>query len=84
LIRPGRVDFKQCIGHLTSYQVEHLLTRFYPAASPTDIEFFLRQVEQLTENYSKQLSAAQLQGFFMHHKESLKEMRDHFSDLARF
>ena len=84
LIRPGRVDFKQFIGPLTSYQVEHMLTRFYPAASSTDIEGFLRQVDQVTENYSKELSAAQLQGFFMHHKESLGEMREHLGDLARF
>ena len=84
MIRPGRVDFKQYIGPLTAYQVEHMLTRFYPEASPADVELLLRQVEQLTENYSKHLSAAQMQGFFMHHKESLKEMQEHFSDLARF
>jgi mitochondrial chaperone BCS1 len=83
LIRPGRVDSKQFIGPLTSYQVEHILTRFYPSASCTDIAGFRRQVEQVTENFSKELSAAQSQGFFMHHKESLGEMREHLGDLAR-
>ena len=83
LIRAGRVDLKQYIAPPTSYEVEDMLTRFYPSASCTDIAGFLRQVGQVTENYSKELSAAQSQSFFMHHKESLGEMRGYLGDLAR-
>ena len=60
-----------------------MLTRSSSLASLTDIAGFLRQVEQLTENCSKELSVTQPQGFFRHHKESLGAMRDHFGDWAR-
>ncbi|CAF1609621.1 unnamed protein product [Rotaria magnacalcarata] len=74
LIRPGRVDHKEYIGPLTSNQVERMLTRFYPQSTHNEINQFLTQIEQLTDNYSKQLSAAQLQGFFMHNKDSIKDV----------
>ncbi len=76
MIRPGRVDYKQYIGPLTPYQVEHMLIRFYPELTRDEINRFLSEMNNLTENYSKQYSAAQLQGFFMHNKNSIKDVFD--------
>jgi ATP-dependent Zn protease len=77
LIRPGRVDYKQYIGPLTSYQTEQMLIRFYPEANRQEIDEFQQRIHKLTKNYSKDISAAQLQGFFMQNKESLTQMFKH-------
>ncbi|CAF0765685.1 unnamed protein product [Adineta steineri] len=81
LIRPGRVDFKQYIGPLTADQTERMLIRFYPHLTRDEMNEFLKQIEQLTDNYSKPLSAAQLQGFFMHNKESIKHVFENIQQL---
>lgn len=82
LIRPGRVDFKQFIGPLTAYQVELMLMRFYPQATRDQVDQFLVEIAKISENYQKDLSAAQLQGFFMHNKESLQHVFDHLKQLS--
>lgn len=82
LIRPGRVDFKQFIGPLTPYQVELMLMRFYPQSTRDQVDQFLGEVAKISENYKKELSAAQLQGFFMHNKESLQHVFDHLKQLS--
>lgn len=51
-----------------------MLIRFYPESTRTEIDQFLDQMKLLTNNYSKDLSAAQLQGFFMHNKDSLDDV----------
>ena len=84
LIRPGRVDFKQFIGSLTPHQVEHMLLRFYPESTREDIDRFLLRMKQLTANYSNDLSAAQLQGFFMHNKQSIEHVLTHFNQSNPF
>ncbi|CAF2796704.1 unnamed protein product [Rotaria sp. Silwood2] len=81
LIRPGRVDYKHYIGPLTAYQVERMLIRFYPQSTRNEIDQFLNEIERLTDNYSKQLSAAQLQGFFMYYKDSIKQVFDNIDQL---
>ena len=81
LIRPGRVDYKQYIGPLTAYQVEHMLIRFYPELARDEINRFLHEMNNFTENYSKPLSAAQLQGFFMHNKDSIKDVFDNLKSI---
>ena len=67
---------------MTAYQVEHMLMRFYPQATRDQVEQFLAEIEKMTENYRKELSAAQLQGFFMHNKESLQHVFDHLKHLS--
>jgi chaperone BCS1 len=76
LIRPGRVDYKQYIGPLTSYQIEHMLIRFYPELTRDKINQFLNEIK-----YSKEFSAAELQGFFMYNKDSIKDVFDNIKDL---
>jgi chaperone BCS1 len=81
MIRPGRVDYKQYIGPLTAYQVEHMLIRFYPELARNEINRFLNEINDLTKNYSKPLSAAQLQGVFMHNKDSIEDVFENLKSI---
>lgn len=64
LVRPGRVDVKEYIGFCTEPQLKKMFTRFYQTVSPDLPEKFARNV--LAQ--SKNVSAAQIQGYFMRHK----------------
>jgi len=64
LIRPGRVDLMQFIGHSTESQCIQMFRRFYPDSDPQLAMEFARQITQL----GVEVSAAQLQGFFMFYK----------------
>ena len=64
LIRPGRIDLKQLIGHASSSQLVKMYSRFYPTDS-------LDKAERFAEEIIKQgrpVSLAQVQGLFMFHK----------------
>ena len=65
LIRPGRVDVKREISHVTSAQLSTMFSRFYPEA-PAEMaaEFAAAATETQTN-----LSAAQVQALFMFYKE---------------
>lgn len=61
LIRPGRVDIKECLDYATTYQIEKLFLKFYPGE------------ETLAKQFSstlppKSISMAQLQAHFLQHK----------------
>ncbi|BES95347.1 unnamed protein product [Nesidiocoris tenuis] len=64
LVRPGRVDVKEYIGFCTEPQLKKMFTRFYQTVSPDLPDKFARNV--LAQ--SKNVSAAQIQGYFMRHK----------------
>ncbi len=66
LIRPGRVDVKQEIGYAEADQIERMFRRFYPQESDTNARRFARNVSNLGELKS----IAQIQGYFMLHKNS--------------
>ena len=66
LIRPGRVDVKQEIGYAEADQIERMFRRFYPQESDTNARQFARDVSNLGELKS----IAQIQGYFMIHKNS--------------
>ncbi len=61
LIRPGRVDVKQYIGHATEYQLYGMFKNFYPEEDEKLAQEFAKRVLEI----SKQISTAQIQGFFM-------------------
>lgn len=63
LIRPGRVDVRQYIGHVTQQQLRSLFDRFYPGHDTTAEKFSVAASQS-----PKPLSAALVQGFFMFHK----------------
>lgn len=66
LIRPGRVDNIQFIGHCTQHQLQTMFTRFYPDQTQETAALFAAEVCKL----GCPVSAAQVQGFFMWYKHS--------------
>jgi chaperone BCS1 len=70
LIRPGRVDYKQYIGFCTRYQLISMFRNFYPKAEDSVLaEEFADELERL----GGEVSAAQIQGFFMFYKHSAQK-----------
>ena len=73
LIRPGRVDFQMLVNYCDQHQAKLLYERFYPSTGITkdNAEKFVNSLYLPDENdYNKelQISAAQLQGYFMQYK----------------
>ncbi|XP_076662357.1 mitochondrial chaperone BCS1 [Halictus rubicundus] len=73
LVRPGRVDVKEYIGWCTTTQVEQMFLRFYKDN--------VDQANQLAKKFSedvlsrkRNISPAQIQGFFMFHKNDPHDM----------
>ncbi|XP_061465298.1 mitochondrial chaperone BCS1 isoform X3 [Rhineura floridana] len=64
LVRPGRVDLKQYVGHCSQWQLGRMFQRFYPAQSAAAAEQFAKQALSASD----QISAAQVQGHFMLYK----------------
>ncbi|KAJ7405245.1 Mitochondrial chaperone BCS1 [Willisornis vidua] len=64
LVRPGRVDLKQYMGHCSRWQLSCMFQRFYPEQPLAAAEQFAEQALAV----SKQISAAQVQGHFMLYK----------------
>lgn len=64
LIRPGRVDLKEYVGYCSHWQLTQMFQRFYPGQAPSLAETFAERVLQATN----QISPAQVQGYFMLHK----------------
>ncbi|XP_035903977.1 mitochondrial chaperone BCS1 [Anopheles stephensi] len=67
LIRPGRVDVKEYVGHCTRHQMEHMFRRFYTG---TDAETNARLFAERVAADGRNVSPAQIQGYFMVHKMS--------------
>lgn len=67
LIRPGRVDLKEFVGHCTRHQLEQMYRRFY---NGPEVETFATQFADNVEKFVKPVSPAQVQGYFMTHKTS--------------
>jgi chaperone BCS1 len=68
LIRPGRVDVKEYLGHATPYQIREMFLRFYGGPEERAQEF-----AQLMERSGRTVSTALLQGLFVSHKERPEE-----------
>ncbi|PNF40850.1 Mitochondrial chaperone BCS1 [Cryptotermes secundus] len=71
LIRPGRVDVKEFIGYCSREQLELMFLRFYRGEeSATLASSFANSVLK----FKKPVSPAQIQGYFMFHKENKEEV----------
>ncbi|XP_046668964.1 mitochondrial chaperone BCS1 [Homalodisca vitripennis] len=70
LIRPGRVDVKEYIGHCSSHQIQQMFYRFYKTA---DIDA-AQKLSAAILAHSKPVSAAQIQGYFMLYKHSAPDI----------
>ncbi|XP_023325118.1 mitochondrial chaperone BCS1 [Eurytemora carolleeae] len=66
LIRPGRVDIIQYIGYCSQQQLKQMFSRFYPMENDARAEIFASKVCEL----GIEISAAQVQGYFMWFKKS--------------
>lgn len=79
LIRPGRVDLKEFIGHCTRYQLEQMYRRFYDG--PDLIDFAARFADNVLK-HNRPVSPAQIQGYFMIHKLSdQQKVLDNIADI---
>ncbi|XP_066603199.1 mitochondrial chaperone BCS1 [Prorops nasuta] len=67
LIRPGRVDVKEYIGWCSFEQIEQMFLRFYKNQDKPACDF-ARQFAECIVDYKKNVSPAQIQGFFMFYK----------------
>ena len=72
LIRPGRVDIIQYIGYCSQQQLKQMFSRFYPMENDARADIFASKVCEL----GIQISAAQVQGYFMWFKNSPQEAID--------
>lgn len=74
LIRPGRVDFKEYVGYCSRFQLEQMFKRFYGNgdASQQDTGYHRRFADRVIAT-KKNVSPAQIQGYFMLHKLSREE-----------
>ena len=77
LIRPGRVDSIEFIGHCSRYQAQQMFANFYPHEPREQSEIFADQVTGL----GCPVSAAQVQGYFMWFKNKPDEA---ISNVWRF
>ena len=66
LIRPGRIDVKREISHVTSSQLASMFIRFYPDSPPEMAREFAAEALKTQDA----LSAAQVQALFMFYKEN--------------
>lgn len=64
LIRPGRVDLKQYIGHCTHWQLTQMFQRFYPDQPASEG----KQFAECALAAHSEISAAQVQGHLLLHK----------------
>lgn len=67
LIRPGRVDMKEFVGHCTRYQLEQMYKRFY---NGPQADLYATHFADNVLKVGKPVSPAQVQGYFMVHKTS--------------
>lgn len=63
LIRPGRVDSKEYIGHCSQSQIERMYNRFF--LENNDSEKYSKEFAETVFKTGKPASAAQIQGYFM-------------------
>ncbi|KAG0727825.1 Mitochondrial chaperone BCS1 [Chionoecetes opilio] len=77
LVRPGRVDLKEYIGHCTPHQLVTMYRRFYPE-TPVESAFSFSEV---VRDLKVPVSAAAVQGHFMQHKEDPLGALDNSSSL---
>ncbi|RZF40089.1 hypothetical protein LSTR_LSTR002492 [Laodelphax striatellus] len=77
LIRPGRVDLKEFIGHCTIEQIERMFIKFYLPENAHLAKKFSEKVSQ----HKKPVSPALLQGFFMLYKDNPVKMVQNYQNL---
>lgn len=81
LVRPGRVDVKEYIGYCSKSQVEKMFLRFYRGPDQTKAHELAKEFAQGVANHGKDVSPAQIQGFFMFYKNSPEQVLSNISQI---
>ena len=74
LIRPGRVDFQLHIDYCDEQQAKMLYERFYPLKNESNgnsekfVQYLYQSEKESKPGKRSNISAAQLQGYFMQYK----------------
>lgn len=79
LIRPGRVDVKVLIDYCSDYQLQNMFLRFYADEPEHRAAEFAEKVKQKLG----QVSPAQVQGFFMFHKDNAQDVMNSIQDMDK-
>ena len=79
LIRPGRVDRKDCIDLCSAFQLQQMFTRFYPD-EPEDraAEFAAKMLQEVGR-----VSAAHVQGLLMLRKDDARAAIDDVAGITK-
>ena len=77
LIRPGRVDLKAKVDYCTTHQLQKMFERFYPDETTQRAELFADRVIASV----KTISPAEIQGYFMLHKDSGQDALDNTENI---
>lgn len=89
LIRPGRIDSKEYIGHCTEYQIAEMFKRFYINGSSVEgsaerMNVHAYDFARHVMSFGRNVSPAQLQGYFMMFKRSpAAEVMSHAEEIWR-
>lgn len=73
LVRPGRVDVKEYIGWCSETQIEQMFLRFYRNIDEKANEL-AKQFTNSIMSHKKNVSPAQIQGFFMFYKNNPEDV----------
>ncbi|CAG2065589.1 unnamed protein product, partial [Timema podura] len=78
LIRPGRVDLKEYVGHCSHCQLQQMFLRFYRGQeAPSQAATFASAVVKC----GKPISPAQVQGYFMFYKDCPSAVLDNVEKM---
>ncbi|XP_076685315.1 mitochondrial chaperone BCS1 isoform X2 [Andrena cerasifolii] len=80
LVRPGRVDVKEYIGWCSARQVEQMFLRFYKNAGDRANEIAAQFAKEVMSQ-KRNVSPAQIQGFFMFYKNSPNDVLKNVSHV---
>lgn len=80
LVRPGRVDVKEYIGWCSATQVEQMFLRFYQNTG-LEAHKLAKQFAETVISQKKNVSPAQIQGFFMFHKNDPDKVINNVSNI---
>lgn len=80
LVRPGRVDVKEYIGWCSISQVEQMFMRFYKVPGKSTYELAQKFAESVMA-HKRNVSPAQIQGFFMFHKHNPEKVIDNVAQI---
>jgi len=79
LVRPGRVDVKAKVDYCTADQLQKMFERFYPDETTEHAKEFAERVIALV----KTISPAEIQGYFMLHKDSGRDALANSENLLK-